>query len=169
MRKLSIVILLFGSALLSHAQGFIANLDGTQEVPPNTGPLAGAGQADFTLTGTTFSVSESAYVLFAPSPVATLNDGAPGTDGSEIFAFTMSSDGSVGSFSGSVNLTAEEIADLNAGNLYVNISDEFYPNGAIRGEILTVPEPSTLALIGAGSAALLARLRRKGADKNPSR
>jgi len=171
MKKLSVVIVILCTLSLSpisHAQSYIANLDGSQDVPPVSLPV-GDGQASFSLTGTTFSVIDSSYALLAGSPVGTLNDAAPGADGPVLFPFTMSNDGPIGWFSGSVTLTAGEITDLNAGDLYVNISDVQYPNGAIRGEILSVPEPSTLALIGAGSLAWLARLRLKGTDKSPLR
>ena len=50
------------------------------------------------------------------------------------------------------------IAALNAGNTYANIHDSpNFPAGEIRGQLLAVPEPATLTLVGLGVAALLRR------------
>jgi cell shape-determining protein MreC len=58
-------------------------------------------------------------------------------------------------------LTAQQITDLNNGDLCVNLGTDTFPSGLIRGEINEVPEPSTLALVGTGSLAWLAGVRRK--------
>ena len=46
MKRISIVMALFGSLVFSRAQTDEANLDGLQEVPPNASPAFGF--ADFT-------------------------------------------------------------------------------------------------------------------------
>jgi hypothetical protein len=48
-------------------------------------------------------------------------------------------------------LTAGQIDELNAGLWYVNVTTGNYPDGEIRGQILSVPEPSTWALFGLGA------------------
>lgn len=66
-------------------------------------------------------------------------------------------------------LTAAMISDLNAGNLYSNIHTVNYPNGAIRGNIVSstlaaAPEPSQAAALSIGVlglAALGVRARRR--------
>jgi hypothetical protein len=65
-----------------------------------------------------------------------------------------------GTFSGSVTgLTAGQVTDVLAGNTYLNITDSVFPSGEIRGQIYTVPEPGSLAVIG--GVGLLAMRRRR--------
>jgi hypothetical protein len=162
MKKTSIIIAIFSSAVLSHAQTYEANLDPFQEVPPHNTP--GYGSADFTLSGTTFSVSADTGLyadLLAGATTVRLQDAAVGANGPTVFTFNLDTPGNTsGTFSGSGTLTAGQITDLNAGNLYVNIADSVFPSGEIRGQIEAAPEPATMALMGAGSLLLLA-LRRK--------
>ena len=84
-------------------------------------------------------------------------------NGATIFLFTLTSPGTTsGTFTGSdTALTAQQITDLDNGSLYVNLTGPVYPSGEIRGQLELVPEPSTLALIGSGALALLARRRWK--------
>ncbi len=56
-------------------------------------------------------------------------------------------------FVGSVgNLGASEINDLLAGLWYLNVD---MPGGAIRGQILPLPEPATWSLLVSGAASLV--------------
>jgi hypothetical protein len=51
---------------------------------------------------------------------------------------------------------------LFSGYLYMNVHDSTFPGGEIRGQLLLVPEPSTVALLalGVGGIALQAHRRR---------
>jgi hypothetical protein len=162
MKKISFFFAILGIAGLSHAQNFDANLDPFQEVPPHNTP--GYGSADFILSGTTFSVTASTGIyadLLAGATTVRLQDAAVGANGPTVFSFTLDTPGNTsGTFSGSGTLTTDQITDLNAGNLYVNITDSVFPSGEIRGQILAAPEPTTMALMGVASVALLG-LRRK--------
>ena len=85
-----------------------------------------------------------------------------GANGPTIFTFNLDTPGNTsGTFSGSGTLTAGQITDLNNGNLYINITDPVYPSGEIRGQIETVPEPATMALMGLGPLVGAFLLRRK--------
>jgi hypothetical protein len=159
MNKFLTLIAVFGGLTVSQAQSYVAQLDPFQEVPPHNTPAYGS--ADLTLSGTTLSISAgtgSYNDLLGGASVVRLADAAVGANGPTIFTFTLDTPGNTsGTFSGSGTLTAAQITDLNAGNLYLNITDTVFPSGEIRGQIEAVPEPSTLALIGTVSMALLAR------------
>jgi hypothetical protein len=162
MKTILTLVAIFGSILISHAQNYDAVLDGFQEVPPNSSP--GVGEAEFTLSNSTFTCTSGSYQdLLGNSSAISVNDpGGYGTNAPVIIVLTLTSPGTqTGTFSGSGTLTAGQITDLNNGNCYVNLRSNVYPSGEIRGQILAVPEPATMALVGAGSLALLALRRRK--------
>jgi hypothetical protein len=163
MNKFLTIIGIFGSLTVAQAQSYEVELDPFQEVPPHNTP--GYGSADFTLSGTMLSVNAGtgSYAdLLAGASTVRLQDAAVGANGPTVFTLTLDTPGNTsGTFEGSGTLTAGQITDLQNGNLYVNITDPVYPSGEIRGQLEEVPEPSTLALIGAGSLALLARRRGK--------
>ncbi len=141
-----------------------ANLDPFQEVPPHNTP--GFGSADLTLNAGTGFVSINAGTgiyadLLAGATVVRLQDAAVGGNGPTLFTFTLDTPGNTsGTFSGSVGaLTAGQITDVINGNTYLNISDSVFPSGEIRGQILAVPEPGSLAIL-AGMGLLAMRRRR---------
>jgi len=53
------------------------------------------------------------------------------------------------------------VAAIAAGKSYWNIHSSFAPGGEIRGYLVAVPEPSTIALIGLGTAAVAVRAWKK--------
>ena len=67
---------------------------------------------------------------------------------------------------GSAIIDAAQAADLLAGSWYINIHTPFNLGGEIRGQVsvggdgIPVPEPSTLALLGAGLLGLFMRRKR---------
>jgi hypothetical protein len=53
------------------------------------------------------------------------------------------------------------VAWLFDGYLYMNVHTSTFPGGEIRGQLLLVPEPGVLSLVGVGAAMLVCRLRRR--------
>jgi hypothetical protein len=164
MKTLLLGFALLGSVTFSQAQHFTSNLDPFQEVPPHNTP--GYGSADLTWDGTTLSIDANTGLyadLLAGATTVRIADAAVGANGPNVILLTLDTPGNTsGTFSGSGTLTTGQATDLLAGNLYINITDPVFPSGEIRGQILEVPEPTTLALVGAGSLALLVMRRRKG-------
>jgi hypothetical protein len=138
---------------------FEANLDGFQEVPPNASPAFGLLDATVNTVSGALTVTTGTYQdLLGGSNAVTINDAAVGSNGATLFSLTLDSPGTTsGTFSGGGTLTAPQIADVEAGKLYVNIRSQVFPSGEIRGQLLSVPEPSTLILAAIGGLALLAR------------
>jgi CHRD domain len=141
-----------------------ANLDPFQEVPPHNTP--GFGSADLTLDTTAATLTINAGTgtysdLLAGATVVRLQDAAVGASGPTLGTFTLDTPGNTsGTFSASVgSLTAGQIADIIAGNTYLNIADGVFPSGEIRGQILTLPEPTSMAVLG--GVGLLAMRRRQ--------
>jgi hypothetical protein len=136
-----------------------ANLDPFQEVPPHNTP--GYGSADLTLDATADTVTINAGTgiyadLLAGATAVRIQDAAVGANGPTLLLLTLDTPGNTsGTFSGGGMLTAGAVADMIAGNTYINIADSVFPSGEIRGQILAVPEPTSLALLaGAGLLAL---------------
>lgn len=71
-----------------------------------------------------------------------------------------------GGFSGSVTLAPGNVANLFAGQLYLNFHTARYPGGEIRGNIVAIPEPGTYALMLGGLVVVAAYVRRKNRAAN---
>ena len=163
------VVAIAGLFVANRASGQVsldANLDPFQEIPPHNTP--GYGSADLTLNGTTISINLNTGIyadLLAGASTVRLQDAAVGMNGPTIGTFNLDTPGNTsGTFSGSIgSLSAGQVNDIMAGNTYINITDPVYPSGEIRGQVLAVPEPGSLAVLG--GVGLLAVRRRAGVMK----
>ncbi|HEY2761049.1 MAG TPA: CHRD domain-containing protein [Pirellulales bacterium] len=148
-----VVCALNGTARAASLQ-FEAFLEGLQEVPPNVSPAFGF--ADLSLDSVTGAVTVNAGSnysdLLGGSIGASLNGpAAPGSNAGVLLSLTLDNPGATtGTISGGGTLAAGNIADMIAGNTYINIRSQVFPSGEIRGQLLAVPEPSTLLLAGLG-------------------
>ena len=68
---------------------------------------------------------------------------------------------SSGGFSGSVTINSGDVQALFDGRMYINAHTALNGSGEIRGQLVPVPEPSTLGLLGLGAAGLLLLVRRR--------
>ncbi len=98
--------------------------------------IAGGGSATATLTGTTLAVTGTFKDLKSPATVVRLHRGAKmGMRGPAIGDLKASS-GTSGTISGSVELTAAQVDDLNNGRLYIQLHSEKAPDGNLWGWLL---------------------------------
>lgn len=115
-------------------------LSGAQEVPAVE--TAATGTATSTLTGTMLMVAGEFSGLSSPLMEVAGTPGhvhqAPaGENGDVVFPLTVSSaDGMSGTFSLSTELTPEQLAAYNAGELYLNFHTEMHGGGELRGQLM---------------------------------
>lgn len=109
---------------------FVFNLSGDQEVPPVPTTERGGcfGQFDATASSLTMICTHNV----ADATVMHIHTGARGTNGAIAFDMGDPSSPVEATWTG---MTAADISNLFAGNLYVNIHTSGRPGGAIRGQI----------------------------------
>ncbi len=127
---LAIAVILAAGPGLAETLKFKADLKGTSEVPPNDS--AGTGSGDITVdtatkkltyTVTSSGLSGNATAAHFHGPAAAGANAGPVVDISAAIA------------SGSADITDQHLADLQAGNWYLNIHTAKFPDGEIRGQL----------------------------------
>lgn len=152
---LAVTLLGLQSPLAYAAHGlYTSNLNGAQEVPPTTSTATATGT--LTLTGTAITCSFLALGgLNSAATGAHIHQGAPGVNGPIILTLQPPSQPPPPVFPAPVaflcpagsTLTAAQIDDLDAGNLYFNVHSAEFPGGEIRGQILHAPAAGPAAPI----------------------
>ena len=185
MKQVVLLLTLLACAVQpAQAQGtiqFKAILTGPNEVPPNNDPTIGIGT--FTLEGNSLSflvdvpavtfISVSGYIQGPALPRATgpiiFDLGGPTFKGGSTFGdppvYRFASPASPPFGAGPFPLSVSQITGLESGLWYVNITSFQLPEGQLRGQILPVPEPSTLALLGLGAGLAALRAWKKRINK----
>jgi hypothetical protein len=124
-----------GQVNLSSGTGFTANLDGSQENPPVTTNATATASLTLTDAGLEFSLTVEGLTITA----AHFHNGAVGVNGGVVRGITDEFTGNTASgiwtSTDTQPLTPELIADLLAGNLYLNVHTAEYPGGEIRGQV----------------------------------
>jgi hypothetical protein len=145
---------------------FIANLDGAQEPSVSTAIGFGSVLLNDTQDQITVDLSFSG-LIGGPASAAHIHCCAPpGTNGPVLFPFIGVPIATSGSMPEQVfSITPTEVTELEAGLMYMNIHNQEFPGGEIRGQLLApTPEPSSIAWICPALAvgmALIARRRRR--------
>lgn len=98
--------------------------------------VAGSGTVTATLAGSKLAVSGTFEGLKSPATVAKLRKSpVRGVRGPEIFDLTVTQ-ATAGSVAGTLELSAQQIADLQAGRLYVQVNSERAPEGNLWGWLM---------------------------------
>ena len=99
--------------------------------------IAGSGSVTGTLKGRTLVLAGKFTGLKTPATVARVHRGPTrGMRGSAIFDLAVSAAGTSGELSGTLELTAAQVEDLEKGRLYVQLHSEKAPDGNLWGWLL---------------------------------
>ena len=136
-KALLTMIIFIGSAVIAQAQQiFVANLSGAQEVPAVTTNGRGICKAVLNAAQTQLTVNCAYSGLSSSAATGRIHgSGAVGVNAPVLFDF-----GTVSGTSGTINpssiaLTTQQVADLRANKLYVNIITANNGGGEIRGQL----------------------------------
>lgn len=113
---------------------FAATLDGGQEVPPNDSAAEGSGTV--VIDADTLQMTAAVTTSDLAGTAAHIHVGAVGESGPIVFPLTETEPGS-GVWTTSAALTQDQYDTLLAGEYYFNVHSTAFPDGEIRGQILT--------------------------------
>jgi predicted small secreted protein len=106
------------------------SLSGSEEVPPLTVPGKGSGSFRVAEDGT---ISGSVATTDVQGTMAHIHRGAKGANGPVIVP--LDKNGDTYAVPAGRKLTPEQMNDLKAGNLYVNVHTNRYKGGEVRGQL----------------------------------
>ena len=100
--------------------------------------IAGSGSVSAVLTGTKLAITGTFDGLKSPATTAQIHKGpVRGVRGPNVLDLTVSkTDAASGTLTGSFDLTAIQVADLDKGRLYVQLHSEKAPDGNLWGWLL---------------------------------
>src|SRR4051794_32261313 len=142
MKRLLSLFVFLCCAVPAFSQTFVFDLSGSQEVPPVSTTSTGGCFAQLDQPNSRLSIT---CVHDVPNAtIMHIHRGAPGVAGPIAFDLGSPTSPVVATWNG---MTASDISELLAGNLYVNIHTAGRPNGEIRGQIL----PRTVDTVSFGA------------------
>jgi hypothetical protein len=170
MKTLLLSLLTAASLTVAQAQTYTVLLDPAQD---GGGARMGTGTITLNLTGNTLTLNGSFSGLSGNATLAHIHGPSGPFPSSAGVLYDLGGITTFGAPSGTINgavnlilkpgdyTVAEQMADLNNAQWYVNIHSSTFGGGEIRGQITLVPEPGTWALAGLGLGSLLLWRRRR--------
>jgi len=157
----------FSAGIASAQTTWHAILSGLNENPANGSPGTGLGTLVLNAAQNQITVDESWSGLTTNATASHIHGpggvgiGGP-TNAPVLFPFS----GVTATTSGAIPeqtfaISAAQVTMLQNGYLYFNVHSVNFPGGEIRGQIVPVPEPSTMALFGLGAGGLIFWMRRR--------
>jgi hypothetical protein len=122
------------SEMMGGAQSFTADLTGGQESPPVT--TTGRGSATATLDGSTLEYTVQFSGLSGPATAAHFHCPATPGQNAGVQVNIGQAAGLTSPMKGRAQLTDQQVADLKAGRMYVNVHTAKHPGGEIRGQVV---------------------------------
>ena len=116
---------------------FQAVIRGSNEVPPNPSLSVGGAQLILNPNGTV-TVTGGYQALSSGAVASHVHRGAAGVNGPVVFPLTFAG----GVLSGTFTPSATDLADLRAGNWYVNVHSVAFGGGELRGQLVPATLPS---------------------------
>lgn len=140
-RRYALLLLaaLLAAPVAQAATGYSTLLSGTNEVPPNASPATGFATVVLNNAGNQLAYTVTYSGLVGTLTASHIHKAAAGVNGGVLFGFAPPIGTTSGSFSGTIAVTAANVADLNAGLYYVNIHSSVYGGGELRGQLAGDP------------------------------
>jgi hypothetical protein len=98
--------------------------------------VSGLGSATASLSGNTLTVTGSFDGLKSPATIAQIHQAPRGVRGPVVFDLKVMPTGMGGLISGSVTLTAQQVADLDKAWFYIQLHSEKAPDGNLWGWLM---------------------------------
>ncbi|WP_136418705.1 CHRD domain-containing protein [Herbaspirillum sp. ST 5-3] len=135
---------------------FAASLSGPQETPPTNSVALGSGT--LVLNASTREMTAIVTTTGITGTAAHIHQGPPGTAGPIVFPLSETIPGS-GIWTTHATLTDDQVNTLRSGNYYFNVHSAAFPNGEIRGQILSEdPNANRTASVNTGTTSTSANV-----------
>lgn len=164
MKILATLVASLSLAASLHAAVFVANLRGSQTVPPTASPGRGGALLTVNFATRAWSLSGAISNLVSSATAVGIHGPAPAGMNADWLISLGHNIEPEGPLDGGGVFTADELDWLVNGLLYVNVRTDQFPEGEIRGQFAPVPEPgfaAAFAGFGLGAFAVYRRLRRQ--------
>lgn len=118
---------------IGNTDTYEATLGAAQEVPPATSPGSGSAEVRYNRDTSTLSWKVNYSGLTGPATAGHIHGPAlPGANAGVVVPFANVAANPI---TGEARITADQLAQLNNGQWYVNIHTARYPGGEIRGQL----------------------------------